>query len=182
MIIGLVIVCFLGVAFYQWNQNKPAGDLIIDAKVDAYDSLDEIENKVSVIVRAKKVSEEKPMIRKNSEGNIRFTGTIGNVEILKIYKDDSGKELHISEILPILENETYNKSENMNYHIAGYLKMKKNKEYMLFLDYSEEDGWYVPCSAIWGKYPLDLNEKTLFKEEQSIDNIEDEVLEKYSTR
>lgn len=31
------------------------------------------------------------MIRKNSEENIRFTGTIGNVEILEIYKNTSGK-------------------------------------------------------------------------------------------
>ena len=76
---------------------------------------------------------------------------IGNVEILEIYKNTSGKDLKISDEIPILENEAYNKAENVVYHVAGYRKMEQDKEYMLFLDYSEDDSWYVPCSAIWGK-------------------------------
>ena len=123
---------------------------MIDAKVDGYDSLEEIEDKVSIIVKAKKVPENPSMIRKNSEENIRFTGTIGNVEILEIYKNTSGKNLKISDEIPILENEAYNKAENVVYHVAGYRKMEQDKEYMLFLEYSEDDSWYVPCSAIWG--------------------------------
>lgn len=67
--------------------------------------------------------------------------------------------------------------------------MEENKEYMLFLNYSEDDGWYVPCSAIWGKYPLDPNEDILFQDvttrsvqngNTSLDNIWEEVIDKYS--
>lgn len=66
--------------------------------------------------------------------------------------------------------------------------MEQDKEYMLFLDYSEDDSWYVPCSAIWGKYPLDANETLLFQEKTTranyeeeglLDGIQKEVLEKY---
>ena len=181
--IGMLIIICLGIGLGQWNQNKPANDLIVDAKVDAYDSLDEIENVVSIIAKVKKVSEDPPMIRKNSEG------TIGNVEVIEIYKDTSGRALKIFDILPVLENETYSETENINYHIAGYKKMEENKEYMLFLNYSEDDGWYVPCSAIWGKYPLDPNEDILFQDittrsvqngNTSLDNILEEVIDKYS--
>lgn len=185
IIASSVLVCCFGVGFYLWNRNQPAGDVVIDAKVDGYDSLEEIEEKVSIIVKAKKVSEDPSMIRKNTEGNIRFTGTIGNVEILEIYKDMSGKDLKVSDELPILENEAYNEAENVVYHVAGYRKMEQDKEYMLFLDYSEDDGWYVPCSAIWGKYPLDEKEALLFQEtrqaseEGPLDGIQEEVLEKY---
>lgn len=187
--IGMLIIICLGIGLGQWNQNKPANDLIVDAKVDAYDSLDEIENVVSIIAKVKKVSEDPPMIRKNSEGGMLFTGTIGNVEVIEIYKDTSGRALKIFDILPVLENETYSETENINYHIAGYKKMEENKEYMLFLNYSEDDGWYVPCSAIWGKYPLDPNEDILFQDittrsvqngNTSLDNIWEEVIDKYS--
>lgn len=187
--IGMLIIICLGIGLGQWNQNKPANDLIVDAKVDAYDSLDEIENVVSIIAKVKKVSEDPPMIRKNSEGGMLFTGTIGNVEVIEIYKDTSGRALKIFDILPVLENETYSETENINYHIAGYKKMEENKEYMLFLNYSEDDGWYVPCSAIWGKYPLDPNEDILFQDittrsvqngNTSLDNILEEVIDKYS--
>ena len=187
--IGMLIIICLGIGLGQWNQNKPANDLIVDAKVDAYDSLDEIENVVSIIAKVKKVSEDPPMIRKNSEGGMLFTGTIGNVEVIEIYKDTSGRALKIFDILPVLENETYSETENINYHIAGNKKMEENKEYMLFLNYSEDDGWYVPCSAIWGKYPLDPNEDILFQDittrsvqngNTSLDNIWEEVIDKYS--
>ena len=180
--IGMLIIICLGLGLGQWN-------LIVDAKVDAYDSLDEIENVVSIIAKVKKVSEDPPMIRKNSEGGMLFTGTIGNVEVIEIYKDTSGRALKIFDILPVLENETYSETENINYHIAGYKKMEENKEYMLFLNYSEDDGWYVPCSAIWGKYPLDPNEDILFQDittrsvqngNTSLDNIWEEVIDKYS--
>lgn len=187
--IGMLSIIFLGIG--QWNQSKQANDLIVDAKVDAYESLDEIENAVSVIAKVKKVSENQPMIRKNSQGGILFTGTIGNVEVIEIYKDTSGKAIKVFDSLPILENETYSEAENINYHIAGYKKMEQNKEYMLFLNYSEDDGWYVPCSAIWGKYPLDPNEDILFQdistrtlqeENTSLNNIGEEVIDKYSVQ
>lgn len=188
IIVSGILVCCLGVGFYLWNQKQPPGEVVIDAKVDGYDSLEEIEDKVSIIVKAKKVSENPSMIRKNGEENIRFTGTIGNVEILEIYKNTSGKDLKISDEIPILENEAYNKAKNVVYHVAGYRKMEQDKEYMLFLDYSEDDGWYVPCSAIWGKYPLDANEMLLFQEKTTranyeekglLDGIQKEVLGKY---
>lgn len=176
---ALTLPRFIG----QWNQNKQAIDLVVDAKVDSYESLDEIENAVSVIAKVKKISEDQPMVRKNSQGEMLFTGTIGNVEVIEIYKDTSGKAIKVFDSLLILENETYSKTENINYHIAGYKKMEENKEYMLFLNYSEDDGWYVPCSAIWGKYLLDLNEDILFQEENtSLDNIWGEVIDKYSAR
>lgn len=58
IIVSGILVCCLGVGFYLWNQKQPPGEVVIDAKVDGYDSLEEIEDKVSIIVKAKKVSEK----------------------------------------------------------------------------------------------------------------------------
>ena len=185
---GIAIIGCLGLILHVYNNNKPAKDIVIDAKVDEYTSLAEIEDKVTLIVKVNKLSDDSPMIRKNSSDRILFTGTIGNVEVLKVYKNTSDRTISVGDQLPILENETYNKVENVTYHIAGYKKMEQNKEYMLFLDYSVEDEWYVPCSAVWGKYPLDPEEETLFvnntmrtsqEDENPIDKISKEVLEKY---
>lgn len=177
---------------YLWNQNSsnlPPREVLVEGKVDGYDSLDEIEEKVSIIVKATKISEDDPLVKKNERGNLLLTGTIGNVKITEIYKDESNRSLAVDDILPIYENEAYVKSENAIYHVAGYQKMLEDKEYMLFLDYSEGDEWYVPCSAIWGKYPMDSTESILFRENEEpalmsrtpepIDMIAHEVLEKY---
>ena len=54
IIVSGILVCCFGVGFYLWNQKQPPGEVVIDAKVYGYDSLEEIEDKVSIIVKAKK--------------------------------------------------------------------------------------------------------------------------------
>lgn len=54
IIVSGILICCLGVGFYLWHQKQPTREAVIDAKVDGYDSLEEIEDKVSIIVKAKK--------------------------------------------------------------------------------------------------------------------------------
>ena len=165
----LLLSLVLAVCIYPLTQksksthfSKPSTDISVEAKVDEYQSLEAIENTVAIIVKVEKISEEEPIIWKNDQGNVYFAGTIGNVKINEIYKNDSDRQLEIGRTIPIFENEAYDPKENTTYHVADYKKMSVGKEYMLFLNYSDSDRWYVPCSAIWGKYPLDSSEPILY--------------------
>ncbi|MBU3877189.1 hypothetical protein HGO97_015390 [Faecalicatena sp. AGMB00832] len=164
-------------------------DMSVEAKVDEYHSLEAIENSIGIIVKAEKVSEEEPVIWRDGQGNVYFVGMIGNVKISNIYKDESNQDIKIGSTISIFENEAYDAEKNVIYHVAGYKKMGIGKEYMLFLDYSEDDNWYVPCSAIWGKYPLDSTEAILYNSNERpaetssanilVTQIGREVIEKY---
>lgn len=157
----------------------------IEAKVDGYHSLSEIEDKVDIIVRVIKDSEEPPSIHRGNMGTVNFVGTIGNVKVTKIYTNTSDRNIEVGDILPIFENEAYDSETNTVYHVAGYTKMAIGQEYMLFLTYSSSDRWYVPCSVIWGKYALNDTEADVYSDdsdsekENIMEKIRLEVLEKY---
>lgn len=194
MIASLVVVFFSIAGLYygmQKNEKKVVKNykhVMVGAKIDEYQSLQSIEEKVALIVKVKKVNEEEPIIWRDEQGNVYFVGTIGNVEVLKVYKDESDQHIEIGNILPIFENEAYDEKENTTYHVAGYQKMQVENEYMLFLNYSDGDKWYVPCSAIWGKYPLNPQENILYHDseistmsfdENLVEKIGVEVIQKY---
>lgn len=166
-------------------------DISVEAKVDGYQSLEAIENSVQIIVKVEKVSEEDPIIWRNPNGDPYFVGMIGNVKITDLYKNESNQQIEVGSTIPIFENEAYDDQKNITYHVANYLKMNIGKEYMLFLDYSESDNWYVPCSAIWGKYPLDNTEAILYSSNARaaetssvnilVNQISLEVMDKYKS-
>lgn len=196
-IAGISVVVFLLIGAYavypivQKNKTfkEAPTDMSVEAKIDEYQSLESIENSVEIIVKAEKVSEEEPIIWRGSNDEPYFVGMIGNVKIINIYKDGSNQDITAGSIIPIFENEAYDAEKNVIYHVAGYKKMSIGKEYMLFLDYSESDNWYVPCSAIWGKYPLDSTEVILYNSNERaaetstanilVTQIGCEVMEKY---
>lgn len=193
--VSVVVLLLIGAyAVYPITQKdktfeEAPTDMSVEAKVDEYYSLESIENSVEIIVKAEKVSEEEPVIWRDGQGNVYFVGMIGNVKISNIYKDESNQDIKIGSTIPIFENEAYDAEKNVIYHVADYKKMSIGKEYMLFLDYSEDDNWYVPCSAIWGKYPLDSTEAILYSSTERsaeassanslVDQIGHEVIEKY---
>lgn len=169
----IIAAAALFVTIYQFKKGQDtdivtsapddASHVAVEAKIDGYRSLEEIENKVDIIVKVVKDSEEPPIIQRDNMGNVNFTGTIGNVKVTKIYTDKSDQNIKEGEIIPIFENEAYDSKTNTVYHVAGYTKMEIGKEYMLFLTYSPGDNWYVPCSAVWGKYPLNSSEAALYR-------------------
>lgn len=140
-----------------------AAHVAVEAKIDEYRSLKEIEEKVDIIVKVIKDSEEPPIIQKDNMGNVNFTGTIGNVKVTEIYTNKSDRSIDEGDIIPVFENEACDSKTNTVYHVANYTKMEIGQEYMLFLTYSPSDRWYVPCSAVWGKYPLNSSEAVLYR-------------------
>lgn len=168
LVVGILVIC--AILFTKDNSDNLAErdtHITVEAKVDEYQFLEEIEEKSDIIVKVEKKSEEPPMVERGNRGNVNFSGTIGNVEVKEIFKNESGRNIEIGSILPVFENEAYDASGKVTYHVANYKKMALGKEYMLFLYYSESDEWYVPLSAIWGKYPLDSSESVLFNDSKS---------------
>ena len=191
LLILVVIACIYPLTQKKESQNfaENSTDISVEAKVDEYQSLEAIENNVEIIVKVEKTSEEEPIIWRNEHGSVYFVGTIGNVKITEIYKNESDRQLETGDTIPVFENEAYDSKENVTYHVADYKKMSEGKEYILFLNYSDGDQWYVLCSAVWGKYPLDNSEPILYKGDDSravmdssydlIDQIGLEVIDKY---
>lgn len=197
--IVLAAIAFVSIYHLTKGQNESnvttapedASHIAVEAKIDEYHSLKEIEDKADVIVRVTKESEESPIIQRDEMGNVNFVGTIGNVEVTQLYTNKSAQNIEVGDTLPIFENEAYDSGTNTVYHVANYTKMEIGKEYMLFLTYSESDHWYVPCSAVWGKYPLNDTEAVLFSADDSnvtqnsareniMEQIGQEVLDKYN--
>lgn len=165
-------------------QTHAVTDVYVAAKTDMYDSVEDLEESSTVIVRGTKIYEGEPQIDRHKEdGGIVATYTLSDIEIKEIYKDDSGQNLKVSNQITIIENTAIDETEHIRYHIAGYNMMELYKEYILFLKYSKEDQWFIPLGVTFGKFPLDEREELIYEEidEDTIEErIADEVREKYS--
>lgn len=119
VLIGICVV-FVAIAFisiYQFTKGREEKDIVIapedavhmtvDAKIDEYYSLKEIEDKVDIIVKVRKDSEESPIIRRDEMGDVYFAGTIGNVKVIQLYTNKSVQSIDAGDIIPVFENEAY---------------------------------------------------------------------------
>lgn len=56
-------------------------------------------------------------------------------------------------------------TEERTFYVEGYVSMIENKEYVLFLTYSEDEKAFIPLE--YGKIPLDKEEYIYFKNEKN---------------
>lgn len=164
-ILGLLILIFGFIGFSKITKNNDK-DIIVDAKVDAYYSLNEVEEASDIIVLGHKVSEDEPTIIK-SNGKPVVEYTLSEFEIETIEKNNSENMVEAGQVITILENEATDKDEKITYHIAGYHKMITDNKYLLFLHYADDNNWYVPTGVTVGKVPLDKNENLIIADSNS---------------
>lgn len=133
----------------------------IDAKGPAYDTLEELEEDCTIIVRAIREENEVPVIQMDND--IMVLGyTFSQVTVKEVYKDLT-EELVVGETIRILENEVYNEEENIIYHVAGYNMMEVGEEYILFLTkdmYYDEKPYYVASGVNYGTVSLEEDGRT----------------------
>ncbi len=185
-LVGLLITVVLIISM-RWKA-KPMTeiDMLADAKSKFYGSYEDIEQDADILIRCVKTEKEENKVF-YIDGTTAYHGfTISDVEIVDIMKNTSGQDLAIGEKIPILENQfTYfGKNEKITYHINHYSMMIPQKEYFLFLKYSESDGWYYVMSGLMGKLPVDEKEdmvypvsKITFAEAQPITEEPTEIIE-----
>ncbi|WPK13907.1 hypothetical protein R6U77_09750 [Lysinibacillus louembei] len=168
MIIGIVCISIVGWFIFGNKKEITNGmeerlfgrNLIVDAKTDVMPDLASIENKAEMIVIGKKVVQENPTVIYNQEDRIDVAYTLSNFLVQKVI---SGDEVQSGMEITILENEAYNKREDITYHIAGYELMKEDNEYLLFLRKSTTDPYYIIIGNNYGKVPLQ-NETSALRE------------------
>ncbi|MDZ5472683.1 hypothetical protein SM124_13170 [Bacillus sp. 31A1R] len=158
--ISLVIsILFVLLVAYLTHLEEPEKELIIsEAKlVIPFDTLEEMHSMSPLIVVAKKTS-FKPVIQLDGLGHPIFDYTVSTLKIITVIKDETGKHLSPETDIRILE--TVASTRTKTYSTAGYMPMKVDHPYLLFLDYNlSEEGPLVGAYNIQGisvgKFPIE---------------------------
>ncbi len=135
---------------------------LASGKTDLYESASQLENSASVIVKVQKISDEN--VLQSSSSNHPYGYTLSNVTITNIYKNTSHQTLNINDTIPIYENQFFYEDDDGNTvtcHVNRYNKMNNNREYILYLKYSEDDSWYYILGVTFGKINVDMEEPSL---------------------
>lgn len=175
-------------------------DTLAEGKIDLYESAAELEEAATVVVRAERTAQEENIAKPLGAPNTYHGYTISAVRVKEVLKNTSGRDIQAEDELPIIENQfTYpdGSGTQVTCHINRYQLMRPGNEYYLYLRYSENDGWYVILSGLFGKVPVAEDEPVLFPDDdltmlsaytaassgsetqQILQNIRSESLERY---
>ena len=133
----------------NFRKNQYGNHIFIEAKLDAYRNLNDVEKETEVIVLGKKIKQNPSTIQKKN-GYVNGVYTISNFKIEKVFKGN----FKAGDIIVVFESAGIDKKTGKIYHIAGYELMEKDEEYLLFLRHSETDPWYMISGLKFGKISL----------------------------
>lgn len=156
IIIGLIL-SFMALSACGTNtSNEKEADSIsdvgVDAKIDSYNSVDEMEEDADCIVIGKKVKVSDTVCNRDSNGDFIGGYSLSEFTLSEVSKDKTGK-LSEGDTIIVLENEVYDEKTGKTYHIADYTAMNTEDEYILYLSFNIfRDGqeYYTPLAAIYG--------------------------------
>ena len=189
----LVIFCILLTSCSKGNvketentseKNKFGNHVIVDAKLDYYGNLNDVEKETEVIVVGKKTKQNPSKIQKNN-GYVNGVYTISEFKIEKVIKGD----FKPGDVIDVYESAGIDEETGKIYHIAGYEFMEKDEKYLLFLRHSETDSWYMISGLKFGKISLlgkkgdlwlEMEKANEYLEEfENEDRIREEAIKKY---
>ena len=133
----------------NFRKYQYGNDIFIEAKMDAYRNLNDVEKETEVIVLGKKIKQNPSTIQKNN-GYVNGVYTISNFKIEKVFKGN----FKPGDVIDVYESAGIDEETGKIYHIAGYELMEKDEEYLLFLRHSETDPWYMISGLKFGKISL----------------------------
>ncbi|EAE5932266.1 hypothetical protein E3Y96_10600 [Listeria monocytogenes] len=183
-IFSTVVAAFLliigGFLVYQQMTPKPFTEVVAEAKIDGYESGDELENASTVIVTGQLEKRGDSIIERASDDAVIGVYRMSTFKIAQVLKNETDDNLAKEMTISVYENEGYDAKTNTTYHIAGYTKMEKEEKYLL-LQKDSEDDYYVPTAVIFGKINLNPNKRyELFPKnsdtESAINKVQAEVL------
>lgn len=175
LLLGITCLVLIGIGTLLHNRNieNNTKDVVLCAKIDEYNSAEELRNASDIVVAGVKSSESDSTFVYSADGETLLCAyTLSDFTISETL--EGTKDSNISKTIKVLENEFYDAETDTNYHIAGYSKMIINKPYVLYLTYSEENDWYIPTGVITGKIPVDEKEEVIVDdiEKSSKENVE----------
>ena len=174
----IISLCCLGTMFILGACNlktKQAEATIhygVDAKIEGFDTLNEMEEYADAIIRVSRKEGETPVVQ-YSEDVAESGFSFSEVEVKEIYVDKTG-EIKVGECIRMLENEYYSEKENIVYHVAGYNMMEAGKEYLLFVnkaEYMDKSIYYVASGVVFGTISIESDNRAVVHR-----NINNEVV------
>lgn len=164
MSMGLILVCIIGLTACGKVKTEKEIDTLADAKSDLYESAEELEEAASVVVKVMRTDKSENVVKTLATGtDMPYGYTKSMVKVTEIMKNTSGQSIEIAEEIQILENQyTYMEDgTKVTCHVNNYKMMEPGNEYILYLEYSESDEWFVILSGLLGKVPVS-EEEVLF--------------------
>ena len=168
----------------NFRKNQYGNHIFIEAKLDAYRNLNDVEKETEVIVLGKKIKQNPSTIQKNN-GYVNGVYTISNFKIEKVFKGN----FKAGDIIVVFESAGIDEKTGKIYHIEGYELMEKDEEYLLFLRCSETDSWYMISGLKFGKislsgkkseFRIELEKADHYPEEFELEGkIREEAIKKY---
>lgn len=166
------------------RKNQYGNHIIVEAKIDSYRNLNDVEKESEIIVLGKKVKQNPSIIQKD-KGNVNGFYTISKFKIKEVIKGD----FKAGDIIDIFESAGIDEETGKIYHILNYELMETNTEYLLFLRRSETDSWYMISGLKYGKISLsgkkgelrlELEKANEYLEEfETEDRIRNDAIKKY---
>ena len=166
------------------RKNQYGNHIIVEAKIDSYRNLNDVEKESEIIVLGKKVKQNPSIIQKD-KGNVNGFYTISKFKIQEVIKGD----FKAGDIIDIFESAGIDEETGKIYHILNSELMETNTEYLLFLRRSETDSWYMISGLKYGKISLsgkkgelrlELEKANEYLEEfETEDRIRNEAIKKY---
>ena len=167
---GTAILCLVMALFFEKAQYQ---DVIEPAKIVDYEGADAVIADSVLIVRVKKTSETP--ITYSLEGGLQDCFTLSVVKVEEIFKNSGNSPISEGSELDILESQWTDKENRIIHHTEGYLKMETGKQYYLLLGQNPSVSNYYPVGLLYGKIPVDPDERLFLGEgyEQVKNVIED---------
>ena len=170
----------------NFRKNQYGNHIFIEAKLDAYRNLNDVEKETEVIVLGKKIKQNPSTIKKDKVyRGVYGAYTISNFKIEKVFKGN----FKAGDIIVVFESAGIDEKTGKIYHIEGYELMEKDEEYLLFLRHSETDPWYMISGLKFGKISLsgkkgdlrlEMEKANEYLEEfENEDRIREEAIKKY---
>ena len=166
------------------RKNQYGNHIIVEAKIDSYRNLNDVEKESEIIVLGKKTKQNPSKIQKD-KGNVNGFYTISKFKIQEVIKGD----FKAGDVIDIFESAGIDEETGKIYHILNYELMETNTEYLLFLRRSETDSWYMISGLKYGKISLsgkkgelrlELEKANEYLEEfETEDRIRNEAIKKY---
>ena len=136
---------------WAYAVKNEAADVVVTAKIAAYESADAVIADSALIIRARKLDEEPA-----AEGEERFT--LSAVLVEEVCRDSGASEIRSGNTVSVRESQWIDAESGSVYHLAGYTKMETGKDYLLLLGADETSDSYSPVGVLYGKIPLDAEE------------------------
>lgn len=172
---GLLLLSMSYILFFSFGCSQKGTEsqkelhITADAKSDIYYSAKDMSSAAEVIVKVKKMDDMENILKGDMRGGVFYGYTLSDVQVERIYKNNSGMQILEGDTLQVFENQFSYEDENgtiVTCHVNNYNMMEVENEDILYMNYSESDGWYTIVTGLLGKINLDDGESNLFPAEK----------------